>query len=93
MKVGRDSARGEPATRELAPIASPIHNCKLHASRRALGLIPAFKRSRIGSALGYAIAAYGIVIGVLAFYGLWTHSQRRKLTRRVERSSGGTGKI
>lgn len=93
MKVGRDSARGEPAARELAPIASPTHNCSLHASRRALGLLHAFDQSRIGSALGYAIAAYVIVIGVLAAYGLWVQGQRRKLIRRVERSSGGTGKL
>ncbi len=53
----------------------------------------AFTTSRIGSALGYTIAAYVIVIGVLAAYGLRIHGQRRRLIRRAERSTGETGKI
>ena len=93
MKVGRDPARGEPATKELAPIASPVHNDESHARWRALGLLLAFTTSQVGSALGYTIAAYVIVIGVLAAYGQSINSQRRKLIRRLERSSGGTGKI
>jgi hypothetical protein len=42
--------------------------------------------------LGYAIAAYVIVIGALAAYGLSVQSQRRKLIRQEERRLGETGK-
>ena len=39
------------------------------------------------NALGYVIAAYGIVIGSLGAYGLWIRSQRRKLMARGEQDS------
>jgi hypothetical protein len=34
-------------------------------------------------ALGYVIAAYGIVIGSLVAYTLWIHNERRKLRARA----------
>jgi hypothetical protein len=34
--------------------------------------------------VGYAIAAYALVLGTLAAYGLWIHAQRRALRRREE---------
>jgi hypothetical protein len=43
--------------------------------------------------LGYTIAAYLIVLGALAAYGLSIHGQRRKLMRRAEPRRGETGKI
>jgi hypothetical protein len=39
------------------------------------------------NALGYVIAAYGIVIGSLGAYALWICSQRRKLMARGEQDS------
>jgi hypothetical protein len=57
------------------------------------GLLRAFTQSQTENALGYTIAAYGIVIGALAAYGLSIHRKRRKLMSRVARSHGGTGKI
>jgi len=32
--------------------------------------------------LGYAIAAYAVVVGSLVAYGLWIQAQRRALRRR-----------
>jgi hypothetical protein len=57
------------------------------------GLFHAFTASQMGRALGYTIAAYVIVIGALAAYGLSTYVQRRKLIRRSERNLGATRKI
>jgi hypothetical protein len=45
------------------------------------------------NALGYVIAAYGIVIGSLGAYGLWIHSQRRKLMARGKLNENNSGKI
>ena len=39
------------------------------------------------NALGYLIAAYGIVIGSLVAYALWINNQRRKLKGQGERES------
>ncbi len=39
------------------------------------------------NALGYVIAAYGIVIGSLAVYALWIRIERRKLMTRGEQDS------
>jgi len=58
-----------------------------------VGLLHAFTASRMGRALGYTIAAYVIVIGALAAYGLSIYVQRRKLMRRAERSLAETRKI
>jgi hypothetical protein len=44
-------------------------------------------------ALGYLIAAYGIVIGSLGAYALWIRSQRRKLTARGERDPNDSRRI
>lgn len=43
--------------------------------------------------LGYVIAAYALVFGALAAYGLWIQAQRRALARRAaERdAAGGAG--
>ena len=41
--------------------------------------------------MSYVIAAYAIVIGALAGYGLWLRAQRRALMREAEaRRSHGT---
>jgi hypothetical protein len=44
-------------------------------------------------ALGYVIAAYGIVIGSLGVYALWIRSQRRKLMARDEQDSNDSRRI
>ncbi len=43
--------------------------------------------------MGYTIAAYVIVIGALAAYGLSIAGQRRKLIRRAEPKPGEIGRI
>jgi hypothetical protein len=41
--------------------------------------------------VSYVIAAYAVVIGTLAGYGLWLRAQRRELMREAEsRRSRGT---
>jgi hypothetical protein len=39
--------------------------------------------------MGYVIAAYALVIGTLAVYGLRLHARRRALVRRQAREGGG----
>jgi hypothetical protein len=39
---------------------------------------------REGRLVSYVIAAYAVVIGTLAGYGLWLRAQRRALMREVE---------
>jgi hypothetical protein len=56
-------------------------------------MLRAFIRSQGRRAVGYAIAAFGIVIGTLLAYGLSIHGQRRKLIGRMARSSGETAKL
>jgi hypothetical protein len=45
------------------------------------------------NALGYVIAAYGIVIGSLVAYGLWVCSERRKLMARSEPDPNDSRKL
>jgi len=43
--------------------------------------------------VGYAIAAYAIVVGSLVAYGLWIQAQRRALRRRdAERRPAAPGR-
>jgi hypothetical protein len=42
--------------------------------------------------LSYVIAAYGIVIGSLAAYGLWVQSQRRRLMTRGKPDENDPGR-
>ncbi len=47
---------------------------------------------REGRLVSYVIAAYAVVIGTLAGYGLWLRAQRRALMREAEaRRSHGAG--
>jgi hypothetical protein len=39
--------------------------------------------------VGYAIAAYALVIGSLVAYGLWAQAQRRALMREERERAGG----
>lgn len=41
--------------------------------------------------MGYAIAAYVLVIGSLLVYGLWIQAQRRALKREEARRRGASG--
>ncbi|MBW2716163.1 MAG: hypothetical protein JRD03_08805 [Deltaproteobacteria bacterium] len=61
-----------------------------HSNRLADG---AYRKwlGRRGSELGYVIAAYGIVIGSLAAYGLWVQSQRRILMTRGQQDENDSG--
>ena len=48
--------------------------------------------AREGRPVSYVIAAYAVVIGTLAGYGLWLRAQRRALMREAEaRRSPATG--
>jgi len=40
--------------------------------------------------VGYAIAAYALVIGSLVAYGLWVQGQRRALMREERERAAGT---
>lgn len=54
---------------------------------RSLAPSPASADNRAcsgGIELGYAIAAYAIVIGSLLGYGLWVQARRRELMRRMQ---------
>jgi hypothetical protein len=39
--------------------------------------------------VGYAVAAYAVVIGSLLAYGLWIQAQRRALRRREDARRNG----
>lgn len=41
--------------------------------------------------MAYAIAAYGLVIGTLVFYGVRVQGQRRQLVRAERDRSGAAG--
>ena len=40
--------------------------------------------------MGYAVAAYAVVIGSLVIYGLWIQAQRRALRRREDARRDGS---
>jgi hypothetical protein len=43
--------------------------------------------------VGYAVAAYVIVIGSLVVYGLWVQASRRALMRRERERSDAAGDV
>src|SRR5262249_19725981 len=73
---GRGLRSGESAPRSAGGRTAP-RDVRVGAARGREGL-----GHRRGGVLGYALAAYAVVLGSLVAYGLWIQAQRRALRRR-----------